>query len=107
MAVLDFPRQMEHSPLHSASIHISQLTEASSNPQPQEARDEGRRQPMSREALSQDYLSPMKLVQLTSEPELNRVSYLELTINTMESSVGNFGMSHPISKPLKMFGHAS
>ena len=46
---------------------------------------------MSGEALNQDYLSPMKLVQLTSEPDLSRVSHLELTINTTENSVGNFG----------------
>lgn len=92
MAVLDCsPRQVERPSLQSASIHISYLTEtASSNPRPREAGDDGRK-PMSGEALNQEYLSPMKLVQLTSEPDLSRVSSLELTINTTENSVGNFG----------------
>lgn len=44
-----------------------------------------------REPLNQGFLSPMKLVQLTEEPDLSKVTYLELSINTSENSVGNFG----------------
>lgn len=91
MAVMDHPGKVEWPSLHSASIHISSVTEAAANPRPWQARQEGTNTP-SREALNQDYLSPIKLVQLTSEPDLSRVSYLELTINTTENSVGNFGM---------------
>lgn len=90
MSVMDYPSKVERSSLHSASVHISSITEAAANPEPWQARLEGRN-PTSREALNQDYLSPIKLVQLTSEPDLSKVSYLELTINTTENSVGNFG----------------
>ena len=85
-------RRPDRHSLHSASVHISSLTEAVSNPQPWQGREEGRK-PASSEVLSQDYLSPIKLVQLTTEPDLSRVSYLELTIDTTENSVGNFGRS--------------
>lgn len=75
--------------LHSASIHISSFPEAV-NPQPwgQEQADGSK---AVREPLNQGYLSPMKLVQLTEEPDLSRVTYLELSISTSENSVGNFG----------------
>lgn len=80
--------------LYSASVHISSLTKATSNPQPWRGREEGKK-PASTESLQQGYLSPMKLVQLTEEPDLSQVSYLELSVNTVEHSVGNFGeVSH-------------
>lgn len=76
--------------LHSASIHISNFPEAqtATNPYPQ---GQGDRASAVREPLNQGFLSPMKLVQLTEEPDLSKVTYLELSINTSENSVGNFG----------------
>lgn len=88
MIVLDYPRKVEQSSLHSASIHIGSLTEASSNPQPWQPKDEMRKH-ISGETSG--YLSPIKLVQLTAEPDLSRITNLQLTIDTTEYSVGNFG----------------
>lgn len=83
------------SPLHSASVHISTLMDVNSssiNPQPWGPQGRGPRSSSTiRETLNQDYLSPMKLIQLTQEPDLRRVTYLELSIHTTDSSVGNFG----------------
>ena len=83
------------SPLYSASVHISSLSEVDTstiNPQPWGPDCRAARASKTiKEALNQDYLSPMKLIQITQEPDLNRVTYLELSISTTESSVGNFG----------------
>lgn len=107
MAVLDpqpstgsHPRAVQSpSPLYSASVHISSLVEVDSstiNPQPWGPEGRGARGNSAvRETLNQDYLSPMKLIQLTQVPDLSRVTYLELSIDTTGSSVGNFGkMGH-------------
>ena len=108
MAVLDpqqssassSPRETKSpSHLYSASVHISSLSEVDSssiNPQPWGPEGSGRwDRPSSTTGFNgtfnQQYLSPMKLVQITHEPDLSRVTYLELSINTAESSVGNFG----------------
>ena len=82
--------------LHSASVHISSFPEAVTNPHPwSQDQEQLEGEGDVRESLNQGYLSPMKLVQLTEEPDLARVSYLELSsINTSESSVGNFGKSN-------------
>lgn len=75
--------------LHSASVHITDYSE-SVNPQPWESSGNEER---SREGgMIQDYLSPVKLIQLSGEPDLRRITSLELTVNTMENSLGNFGM---------------
>ena len=88
------------SSLHSASVHISSLTQRVSvvNPQPWDKQDQTGSSSTT-EPLNQGYLSPMKLVQLTEEPDLHRVTYLELSIDTSESSVGNFGKSPQCSRP--------
>lgn len=85
-------RRVNKSPLHSASVNISDFTEVALNPQPRGvgASKDGGDKPL-KEPMNQDYLSPMKLVQLTEEPDLSRVTYLELSINTAENSLGNFG----------------
>ena len=44
-----------------------------------------------KDGLSHDYLSPKKLMELTGERDLSKVTYLEFSINTLENSVGNFG----------------
>lgn len=43
------------------------------------------------DGLSSDYLSPKKLIELTGERDLSKVTYLEFSINTMDNSLGNFG----------------
>ncbi len=88
------PRAVQSpSPLYSVSVHISSLVESDSvNPQPWGPEGRGATGSSAlRETLNQDYLSPMNLVQITQEPDLGRVTYLELSINTTGSSVGNFG----------------
>ncbi len=91
LAVLEHGLQRRPS-LHSASVHISSLAGAVSNPQPWQVGEDWRKPAAaSSEALSQDYLSPIKLMQLAAEPDLSRVSYLELSIDTTENGVGNFG----------------
>lgn len=91
------PDRANKSALHSASIHISSFPDAEAviNPQPwRQQQEEGSKGSKAvREPLNQGYLSPMKLVQLTEVPDLSRVTYLELSINTSENSVGNFGKS--------------
>ena len=42
-------------------------------------------------AAAQDYLTPLKLVQLCGEPDLSKVTFLEVAVNTTENSLGNFG----------------
>ena len=72
-------------PLHSASIHITEFPDVV-NPQPWEAEFAELSQ-----GLGQDYLSPRKLVQTTGERDLKSVTYLELTVNSADNSLGNFG----------------
>lgn len=84
--------RVNRSSLHSASVHISSFTETATNPHPWETMEDGSK-PV-REPLNQNYLSPMKLVQLTEEPDLDSVTYLQLSIDTSENSVGNFGKSN-------------
>ena len=79
-------RGVTTSPLHSASLHISELTESYNNPQPRRSAEDGNE--LTRD---QEFLSPVKLMQITGEMDLNRVTYLELVINTAENSMGNFG----------------
>ena len=85
-----YSRRMK-SPLHSASIQITDDFADYANPQPWGPHQD-ERQPGSSEVINQGYLSPLKLVQLTGEPDLSRVAYLELSINTTENSLGNFGV---------------
>ena len=76
--------------LYSASVQISSLMEqTSNNPRPWQAGQQST--PTTAQTLQQDYLSPIKLVQLTAEPDLSRVTSLHLSIDTTENSVGNFG----------------
>lgn len=80
--------------LYSASVQISSLVElTSNNPRPWQAGQQST--PTTAQTLQQDYLSPIKLVQLTAEPDLSRVTCLHLSIDTTENSVGNFGAHLP------------
>ncbi len=99
VAVLDSvkPQPRVKTPsLYSASVQVTSFTDAamSVNPHPwssssaQGPEYSGR----GKEGLSQDYLSPLQLVQITGEPDLKRVTYLELSIDTTENSRGNFGV---------------
>ena len=72
-------------PLHSASVHITEFPEVI-NPRPWEVEFEGLTS-----GFGQDYLSPRKLSKLTGESNLKNVTYLELSVNSDESSLGNFG----------------
>lgn len=72
-------------PLHSASVHITEFPDVV-NPRPWEAEFGGLSQ-----GLGQDYLSPRKLTEITGERDLKNVTYIELTVNSADNSLGNFG----------------
>ena len=78
------------SPLHSASVQITGFADLV-NPNPWKF-DLPERREKEKNDPSQDYLSPKKLVELTGESNLHKVSYLEFSINTLENSLGNFGI---------------
>ena len=46
--------------------------------------------------ICQDYLSPNKLSEITGEKDLRNVTYLDLSVNSSESSLGNFGMKYSV-----------
>ncbi len=81
--------------LQSASIHITNISDFS-NPRPEHCENlrSASVSPCLEECTSpmaQDYLTPMKLVQLSQEPDLTKLTFLELTVNTTENSLGDFG----------------
>ena len=78
------------SPLHSASVQITGFADLV-NPNPWKF-DLPERREKEKDDPSQDYLSPKKLVELTGESNLHKVNYLEFSINTLENSLGNFGI---------------
>lgn len=95
MAMLSSPTRSSPSALHSASVHITEVSDFS-NPHPQESGNSRRSSLDSvtedvRTGITQDYLTPLKLMQLSQEPDLSRVTFLELSVNTTENSLGNFG----------------
>ncbi len=72
-------------PLHSASVHIREFPGVV-NPRPWEAEFGGLSQ-----GLGQDYLSPRKLIEISGERDLKSVTYMDLTVNSADNSLGNFG----------------
>ena len=100
MSLATFSPSRESSPrgLHSTSVHIAEISEFS-NPHPEpnlsgNLRSASVSPSIEEDCMSplvQDYLTPMKLVQLTREPDLMRLTFLELTVNTTENSLGDFG----------------
>ena len=87
------PNLASPSPLHSASVHITSFADFV-NPRPSWEFDLPKRtvdRELEEEDLSHVYLSPKKLMELTGESNLNNVTYLEFSINTLENSLGNFG----------------
>ncbi len=72
-------------PLHSASVYITEFPDVV-NPQPWETEFGELSQ-----GLGQDYLSPRKLTKITGERDLKDVTYMDLTVNSSENSLGNFG----------------
>ena len=91
MSVFSSPAQRTAtSPLHSASVHITGFADLV-NPSPWKF-DLPERKEREKDDPTQDYLSPKKLVELTGETNLHKVNYLEFSINTLENSLGNFGI---------------
>lgn len=86
------PRRSPSSALHCESVHITDVSDIS-NPCPSDSKGTSSsvNATGSRPAIDQDYLTPLKLVHLSNEPDLSRVTFLELTVNTTENSLGNFG----------------
>ena len=86
MSVLHSPYR-HPSPLHSASVHITEFPDIT-NSQPWDVAELG----AITRGICQDYLSPSKLSEITGEKDLKNVTYLDLSVNSSESSLGNFGM---------------
>ena len=87
------PRRASPSQLHSASVHITGFADFV-NPSPWnfDLPSTSRPREKDRDGMSHEYLSPKKLTELTGEEELSKVSYLEVSLNTLENSLGNFGI---------------
>ena len=97
-------RAASASPLHSASVQVTDVSSLA-NPAPVGGR--------TKENFGEDYLSPTRLVskprdrhvavvtftqrQLSGKRDLGQVNYLQISVNTQTSSLGNFGGS---SRPL-------
>jgi Leucine-rich repeat (LRR) protein len=54
--------------------------------------------------LLEEFLSPTKLKALTGVNDLKKVEYLEMIVDTSETSLGNFGIYLPNLKQLKLNG---
>jgi hypothetical protein len=97
-------RAASASPLHSASVHLTDVSSLA-NPAPV-----GRKGGRTKENFGEDYLSPTRLVskprvrhvavvtfaqrQLSGKRDLGQVNYLQISVNTQTSSLGNFGGSY-------------
>jgi Leucine-rich repeat (LRR) protein len=82
-------RAASASPLHSASVHLTDVSSLA-NPAPV-----GRKGGRTKENFGEDYLSPTRLRQLSGKRDLGQVNYLQISVNTQTSSLGNFGGSVP------------
>ena len=69
------------------------------NPDPVEDKED-----MSQDLTLEEYLSPRRLRELTGVDDLDEVEYLELRVNTSETTLGNFGVLVPNLKQLKLTG---
>ncbi|XP_022083611.1 leucine-rich repeat-containing protein 56-like isoform X2 [Acanthaster planci] len=77
-----------------ASVHITDFGSATVNPQPIPVEDT--------EFLLEDYLSSAKMKEMTGVDDLDDVKYLEMRVDTTETSLGNFGTMVPNLKYLKL-----
>ena len=94
-AIFSTPTRTASSTLHSVSTFITHVPDFSElRPSGSDKRTSGSvcaAEEDGKQAIVQDYLTPLKLVQLSGEPDLSRVAFLELSVNTTENSLGNFG----------------
>ncbi|XP_071831351.1 uncharacterized protein [Apostichopus japonicus] len=75
-------------------IHITDFGSADVNPQPVQVEET--------DTLLEDYLSPTKLKSLAGVEDLEDVKFLELKVDSSETSLGNFGTMLPNLKQLKL-----
>ncbi|KAJ8024216.1 Leucine-rich repeat-containing protein 56 [Holothuria leucospilota] len=75
-------------------IHITDFGSADVNPQPVQIEET--------DTLLEDYLSPTKLKSLAGVEDLEEVTFLELNVDSCETSLGNFGTMLPNLKQLKL-----
>ncbi|CAI7995442.1 Leucine-rich repeat-containing protein 56 [Geodia barretti] len=85
-------RAASASPLHSASVQVTDVSSLA-NPAPVGGR--------TKENFGEDYLSPTRLRQLSGKRDLGQVNYLQISVNTQTSSLGNFGGSVPSLEELR------
>ncbi|XP_070552133.1 leucine-rich repeat-containing protein 56-like [Ptychodera flava] len=76
------------------SVHITEFRDYRVNPEPIVVEET--------ELLLEEYLSPTKLRTLTGVEDLEDVSFLEMRVDTTETSLGNFGTMLPRLKHLKL-----
>ncbi|XP_071809634.1 uncharacterized protein [Asterias amurensis] len=77
-----------------ASVHITNFGSVDVNPEPIPVEDT--------EFLLEDYLSAAKMKEMTGVDELDEVKFLEMRVDTTETSLGNFGTMVPNLKHLKL-----
>ncbi|XP_038052184.1 leucine-rich repeat-containing protein 56-like isoform X2 [Patiria miniata] len=78
-----------------ASVHITDFGSTAVNPQPIPVEEDT-------EFLLEDYLSSAKMKEMTGVDDLDDVKFLEMRVDTTETSLGNFGTMVPNLKYLKL-----
>lgn len=79
----------------SQSVNIREFDDTVINPDPVIRNEDT-------EQLMEDYVSPQKLKSLTGIHDLHEVVFLEMRVNTMQNSLGNFGSMVQNLKQLKL-----
>ncbi|XP_006818292.1 leucine-rich repeat-containing protein 56-like [Saccoglossus kowalevskii] len=76
------------------AVHITEYQDFRVNPEPIVLEET--------DILLEEYLSPLKLKNLTGVDDLDDVKFLEMRVDTTETSLGNFGSMLPNLKQLKL-----
>ncbi|XP_072032797.1 leucine-rich repeat-containing protein 56-like [Amphiura filiformis] len=79
------------------SVHITEFGDIRVNPQPIVQEEDT-------DVLLEEYLSPRKLKEMTGVDDLEDIKFLEMRVDTTETSLGNFGSMVPNLKQLKLNG---
>ncbi|XP_028409473.1 leucine-rich repeat-containing protein 56-like [Dendronephthya gigantea] len=89
---------IDHLPVSTSSnesVNIREFEDAIVNPDPVIRNEDT-------EQLMEDFLSPQKLKNLTGIQDLHEVVFLEMIVNTLQNSLGNFGSMVQNLKQLKL-----
>lgn len=92
--IMDPVKERPRSALGTRGVQIQEFQEVRMNPEPIVMEET--------DILLEEYLSPRKLRLLTGIEDLNEVKYLEMKVDTTETSLGNFGAMVPNLSQLKL-----